>query len=62
MLYSIGADKEVLQGEIVAAGAVPAVVRLCTSNDPALQTEATDLLKVTPLSLLPTLTVVLARC
>lgn len=46
VLYSIGADKEVLQGEIVTAGAVPAVVRLCTSTDPALQAEATDLLKV----------------
>ena len=46
MLYFIGADKEVLQSEIVAAGAVPPVVKLCSSSDAALQAEAADLLKV----------------
>ena len=46
VLYFIGADKEVLQAEIVAAGAVPPVVKLCSSSDAALQAEAADLLKV----------------
>ena len=46
MLYFIGADKETLQAEIVAAGAVPLVVKLCSSSDAALQAEAADLLKV----------------
>ena len=46
MLYFIGADKEVLQGEIVAAGAVPGVIKLCSSSNPELQAEAADLIKV----------------
>ena len=46
VLYFIGADKEVLQGEIVAAGVLPAVIKLCSSSDAALQAEAADLLKV----------------
>lgn len=46
MLYFIGADKEVLQGEIVAAGAVPSVIKLCSSPNPELQAEAADLIKV----------------
>lgn len=46
MLYFVGADKEVLQAEIVAAGAVPPVVKLCSSSDAGLQAEAADLLKV----------------
>lgn len=49
VLYFIGADKEVLQSEIVAAGAVPPVVKLCSSSDAALQAEAADLLKVSSL-------------
>ena len=46
VLYFIGADKETLQAEIVAAGAVPHVIKLCSSSDAALQAEAADLLKV----------------
>ena len=45
-LYFIGADKEVLQGEIVSAGAVPAAVKLCGSGNSEVQAEAADLLKV----------------
>ena len=45
-LYFIGADKEVLQGEIMRAGAVPAAVRLCSSSHPEVQAEAADVLKV----------------
>lgn len=45
-LYFIGADKEVLQGEIVSAGAVPAAVKLCSSGNSEVQAEAADLLKV----------------
>ena len=45
-LYFIGADKEVLQGEIMRGGAVPAAVRLCNSSHPEVQAEAADVLKV----------------
>ncbi len=45
-LYFIGADKEVLQGEIVSAGAVPIAVKLCSSGNSEVQAEAADLLKV----------------
>lgn len=45
-LYYIGADKEVLQAEIIAAGAVPGAVKLCSSSNPEVQAEAADLLKV----------------
>eukprot|EP00891_Asterochloris_glomerata_P003409 jgi/Astpho2/3409/Aster-x0160 len=45
-LYFIGADKEVLQGDIMRAGAVPAAVRLCSSSHPEVQAEAADVLKV----------------
>lgn len=48
-LYFIGADKEVLQGEIMRAGAVPAAVRLCSSSHPEVQAEAADVLKVSNL-------------
>ena len=51
-LYFIGADKEVLQGEIVSAGAVPGAVKLCSSGNSEVQAEAADLLKVGPPSLL----------
>lgn len=47
-LYFIGADKEVLQGEIVSAGAVPGAVKLCSSGNSEVQAEAADLLKVAP--------------
>ena len=45
-LYYIGADKEVLQAEIMSAGAVPGAVKLCSSSHPEIQAEAADLLKV----------------
>lgn len=53
-LYFIGADKEVLQGEIVSAGAVPGAVKLCSSGNSEVQAEAADLLKVGPPSSLLT--------
>lgn len=59
MLYFIGADKEVLQSEIVAAGAVPPVVKLCSSSDAALQAEAADLLKVRSPDSMPSLLMLL---
>ena len=46
VLYWIGADKEVLQREIMAAGAAPAAVKLCSSPNQEVQAEAADLLKV----------------
>ena len=45
-LYYVGADKEVLQAEIISAGAVPGAVKLCSSSHPEVQAEAADLLKV----------------
>ena len=48
-LYFIGADKEMLQGEIMRAGAVSAAVRLCSSSHPEVQAEAADVLKVSQL-------------
>ena len=45
-LYFIGADKEVLQREIMTAGAAPAAVKLCSSPNQEVQAEAADLLKV----------------
>ena len=45
-LYYVGADKEVLQAEIISAGAVPGAIKLCSSSHPEVQAEAADLLKV----------------
>ena len=56
-LYFIGADKEVLQGEIVSAGAVPGAIKLCSSANSEVQAEAADLLKVS-LSILLLLAVI----
>lgn len=50
-LYYIGADKQVLQAEIISAAAVPAAVKLCGSSHPEVQAEAADLLKVPQLLL-----------
>lgn len=45
-LYFVGADKPALQGALVAAGAIPPVVRLCHSTQREVQAEAVDVLKV----------------
>eukprot|EP00879_Flechtneria_rotunda_P015903 GHRR01016630.1.p1 GENE.GHRR01016630.1~~GHRR01016630.1.p1 ORF type:complete len:332 (+),score=98.21 GHRR01016630.1:372-1367(+) len=45
-LYFIGADKDALQQAIGAAGALPHLLSLASSDSPDVQAEATDVLKV----------------
>ena len=45
-LYFIGADKDTLQQQIGATGAIPNLLKLCQSDSPDVQAESADVLKV----------------
>jgi hypothetical protein len=45
-LYFIGADKDTLQQQIGATGAIPHLLKLCQSDSPDVQAESADVLKV----------------
>ena len=45
-LYFIGADKEALQAAMTQMGTVAPVVKLCRSQQPEIQAEAADVVKV----------------
>lgn len=59
-LYFIGADKEALQAAMTQMGTVAPVVRLCRSQQPEIQAEAADVVKV--LSRHPRAATVIIEC